>query len=188
MPGSELVLRGIGLNPRRSGLLQLLRAMGADICEEHRREQGGEAVADLVVRHAPLAGIEVPIDWVPDMIDEFPVLFVAAAAANGTTTIRGAEELRVKESDRIGAMANGLRALGIDVVETPDGALIEGGTFSGGSVDSVGDHRIAMSFAVAGLIAKDAVRIADCANVATSLPAFVELANASGFALVANRV
>ena len=188
VPGSELVLRGIGLNPRRSGLLQVLRAMGADIGEEHRREQGGEAVADLVVRHAPLAGIEVPIDWVPDMIDEFPVLFVAAAAANGTTTIRGAGELRVKESDRIVAMANGLRALGIDVVETPDGALIEGGTFSGGSVDSVGDHRIAMSFAVAGLIAKDAVRIADCANVATSLPAFVELANASGFALVANPV
>jgi 3-phosphoshikimate 1-carboxyvinyltransferase len=186
VPGSELVLRGIGLNPRRTGLLRVLRAMGADIGEENRREQGGETVADLVVRHAPLVGIEVSIDQVPDMIDEFPVLFVAAAAASGRTMIRGAAELRVKESDRIAVMANGLRALGIHVVETPDGAMIEGGTFGGGRVDSVGDHRIAMSFSVAGLIAKDAVRIADCANVATSLPGFVELANASGFALAAN--
>ncbi|HET7925536.1 MAG TPA: 3-phosphoshikimate 1-carboxyvinyltransferase, partial [Rhodanobacteraceae bacterium] len=113
--GSELRLRSIGLNPRRTGLLAVLRAMGADIREERRREEGGETVADLVVRSAPLRGIDVPIEHVPDMIDEFPILFVAAAAARGTTTIRGAAELRVKESDRIAAMAKGLRALGISV-------------------------------------------------------------------------
>lgn len=183
VPGSELRLRSIGLNPRRTGLLAVLRAMGADIREEHIREEGGEIVADLVVRAAPLHGIEVPVEHVPDMIDEFPILFVAAAAARGTTTIRGAAELRVKESDRIATMANGLRALRIAVTETPDGAMIEGGRLGGGSVDSAGDHRVAMSFAAAGLIAADAVRISDCANVATSFPGFVALANAAGFAL-----
>jgi 3-phosphoshikimate 1-carboxyvinyltransferase len=183
VPGSELRLRSIGLNPRRTGLLAVLRAMGADIREENVREEGGEIVADLVVRSAQLHGIEVPIEHVPDMIDEFPILFVAAAAAKGTTTIRGAAELRVKESDRIGVMASGLRALGIAVTETPDGAVIEGGGFAGGSVDSAGDHRIAMSFAVAGLVAKAPVRISDCANVATSFPDFVALASSVGFAL-----
>lgn len=183
VPRSELVLRGVGLNPRRTGLLEVLRAMGADIREENRREQGGEIVADLIVRHAQLRGIDVPIEHVPDMIDEFPILFVAAAAAEGTTTIRGAAELRVKESDRIAAMAVGLRTLGILVDETPDGAVVEGGRFRGGHVDSRGDHRVAMSFAVAALVASDAIRIADCANVATSFPGFVALANANGFAL-----
>jgi len=180
VPGSELRLRSIGLNPRRTGLLAVLRAMGADIREERVREQGGELVADLVVRAAALRGIEVPVEHVPDMIDEFPILFVAAASAHGTTTIRGAAELRVKESDRIATMANGLRALGIAVTETPDGAVIEGGALDGGSVDSAGDHRIAMSFAVGGLLAKDAVRISDCANVATSFPGFVATARAAG--------
>ena len=183
IPQSELVLRGVGLNPRRTGLIEVLRAMGADIREQNRREQGGEIVADLLVRHAPLHGIEVPIEHVPDMIDEFPILFVAAAAAEGTTTIRGAAELRVKESDRIASMATGLRALGIAVDETPDGALIEGGTLHGGEVDSVGDHRCAMSFAVAGAMADGPVRIADCANVATSFPGFIDLADAVGFAI-----
>ncbi|MET0594375.1 MAG: 3-phosphoshikimate 1-carboxyvinyltransferase, partial [Polyangiaceae bacterium] len=145
------------------------------------REQGGEVVADLVVRHAVLHGIDVPIEHVPDMIDEFPILFVAAAAARGTTTIRGAAELRVKESDRIATMANGLRAIGVAVEETPDGAIIEGGRFRGGGVDSVGDHRVAMSFAVAGLVASDPIRIANCANVATSFPGFDALANEHGF-------
>jgi 3-phosphoshikimate 1-carboxyvinyltransferase len=183
VPGSELVLRGVGLNPRRIGLLHVLRAMGADIRESARRECGGEAVADLVVRHARLCGIEVPVQHVPDMIDEFPILFVAAAAAEGTTTIRGAAELRVKESDRIATMAEGLRALGVRVAETPDGAVIEGGRMRGGCVDSHGDHRVAMSFAVAGLVAPDAVTIDDCANVATSFPGFADLANEVGFAL-----
>ena len=183
-PGSELVLRGVGLNPRRTGLLHVLREMGADIREDNRRETSGELVADLVVRHAPLRGIEVAAELVPDMIDEFPILFIAAAAAKGTTTIRGAAELRVKESDRIATMAQGLRALGIRVDETPDGAIIEGGVLSGGRVDSHGDHRVAMSFTVAGLVAADAVVVSDCANVATSFPGFIELANAAGFAVV----
>jgi 3-phosphoshikimate 1-carboxyvinyltransferase len=120
---------------------------------------------------------------VPDMIDEFPILFVAAAAASGTTRIRGAAELRVKESDRIAVMAKGLRALGIQIQETADGAIIEGGRFVGGEADSAGDHRCAMSFAVAGLLARDPVRIGDCVNVATSFPGFPELANSCGFAL-----
>jgi 3-phosphoshikimate 1-carboxyvinyltransferase len=181
--GSELRLRSIGLNPRRTGLLAVLRAMGADIREERVREEGGEIVADLVVRAAPLNGIEVPAEHVPDMIDEFPILFIAAAAARGTTTIRGAAELRVKESDRIATMAMGLRTLGITVTETPDGAVIEGGRLGGGRVESAGDHRIAMSFAVAGLVAADPVHISDCANVATSFPGFVALANTAGFAI-----
>ena len=183
VPRSELVLRRVGLNPRRIGLLHVLRAMGADIEESNRSEAGGETVADLTVRHAPLRGIDVRVEHVADMIDEFPILFVAAAVADGVTTIRDAAELRVKESDRIAAMAQGLRALGIRVDETPDGAVIEGGRLRGGRVDSRGDHRVAMSFAVAGLIATDAVEIVDCANVATSFPGFSELANRVGFVI-----
>lgn len=183
VPGSELLLPAVGMNPRRTGLLAALRAMGADIREDNPRERDGERVADLVVRHAPLRGIAVPEGLVPDMIDEFPILFVAAAAARGTTRVTGAAELRVKESDRIAVMAKGLRALGIRIEETPDGAVIEGGTLTGGSADSAGDHRCAMSFAVAGLVASGAVRIADCANVATSFPGFVELARGCGFDL-----
>ncbi|MHB8448196.1 MAG: 3-phosphoshikimate 1-carboxyvinyltransferase, partial [Rudaea sp.] len=125
--------------------------------------------------------IDVPVKLVPDMIDEFPVLFIAAAAAQGTTRVIGAAELRVKESDRIAVMAKGLHALGIRIEETPDGAVIEGGQFAGGEVDSSGDHRCAMSFAVAGAIARTPVRIVDCANVATSFPGFVELARGCGF-------
>ena len=183
VPGSELRLPAVGLNPRRTGLLRALRLMGADIRVEHERESGGEPVGDLVVRYAPLHGIELPEALVPDMIDEFPVLFIAAAAANGRTLVRGAAELRVKESDRIASMAAGLRAIGANIEETPDGAIIEGGTIGGGSIESHGDHRIAMSFAVAGLIAGGAIRINDCSNVATSFPGFLELANGCGFTL-----
>jgi 3-phosphoshikimate 1-carboxyvinyltransferase len=185
---SELVLRGVGLNPRRIGLLHALQAMGADIREYARRERGGEVVADLVVRHSRLRGIDVPGGYVADMIDEFPILFIAAAAAEGTTTIRGAAELRVKESDRIATMSEGLGMLGIRVAQTPDGAVIEGGALRGGGpIESRGDHRVAMSFAVAGLVASDAVTIVDSANVATSFPGFVELANSIGFALAQKR-
>lgn len=183
VPGSDLLLRDVGINPRRTGLLDALRLMGADITAEDPRELGGEAVADLRVRHAPLHGVNVPEALVPDMIDEFPALFVAAAAASGTTRISGASELRVKESDRIAVMARGLRALGVRIEETPDGAIIEGGRLAGGEVDSAGDHRCAMSFAVAGLIADGAIHIADCANVATSFPGFLALANGCGFRL-----
>lgn len=183
VPGSELRLRRVGLNPRRTGLLHVLRAMGADITEEHRTEQGGETVADLVVRHAPLRGIDVPVEHVADMIDEFPVLFVAAASADGVTTIGGASELRVKESDRIATMSAGLRELGIDVEEAQDGARIHGGCLRGGAIDSQGDHRIAMAFAVAAQCADAEVRIHDVANVATSFPGFCRLARAAGFGL-----
>lgn len=183
VPGSELRLPAVGLNPRRTGLLQALRLMGADITIKHEREAGGEPVGDLVVRHAPLHGVELPEALVPDMIDEFPALFIAAAVASGTTVIRGAAELRVKESDRIATMANGLRTLGAAVEETPDGAVIHGGRLGDGTVESHLDHRIAMSFAVAGLVATGPVRINDCAHVATSFPGFLDLANGCGFAL-----
>ncbi len=183
VPGSELRLRQVGLNPRRTGLLQVLRMMGADIREEHPATHGGEPVADLVARHAPLRGIEVPEALVPDMIDEFPALFVAAACADGPTVVRGAAELRVKESDRLAVMAAGLRGLGLRVDETADGATIHPGTLQGGAVDSHGDHRIAMAFAVAAQRAAGAVRIDDVANVATSFPGFDVLARQAGFGL-----
>jgi 3-phosphoshikimate 1-carboxyvinyltransferase len=183
VPGSELRIEAVGMNPRRTGLLTALRAMGADIREENRQEQGGEPVADLVVRHARLQGIDVPVEIVPDMIDEFPILFVAAACAQGRTRVSGAAELRVKESDRIATMAAGLRALGIQVEETPDGAMIEGGRLEGGVVDSHGDHRIAMSFAVAAQRAAADVVIDDVANVATSFPGFTALARRTGMNL-----
>jgi 3-phosphoshikimate 1-carboxyvinyltransferase len=159
--------------------------MGADITVEHERESGGEPVGDLLVRHAPLKGIELPQSLVPDMIDEFPVLFVAAAVASGRTTIRGAAELRVKESDRIATMAAGLRSLGVAIEETPDGAIIDGGRIGSGTVETHLDHRIAMSFVVAGLVADGIVGVNDCGHVATSFPGFLELANRCGFALSA---
>ena len=183
VPGAQLHLPAVGLNPRRTGLLQALRLMGADIRIENEDESGGEPVGDLLVRHAPLRGIALPEALVPDMIDEFPALFVAAAAAEGETVVRGAAELRVKESDRLASMAAGLQALGVAVDERPDGATIHGGRIGGGAVDSHGDHRIAMSFAVAGLVADGPVRIGDCANVATSFPGFVDLARGCGFDL-----
>lgn len=186
IPGSLLRLERVGMNPRRTGLLTALRLMGADIREENVGEQGGEPVADLVVAHAPLHGIAMPEALVPDMIDEFPALFIAAACARGTTTISGAAELRVKESDRIATMAAGLHALGVAITETPDGAIIDGGPIGGGYVDSHGDHRIAMSFAIAGQLADAPVRIDDVANVSTSFPRFLELARDAGFGLMAS--
>ncbi|HHA2421809.1 TPA: 3-phosphoshikimate 1-carboxyvinyltransferase [Stenotrophomonas maltophilia] len=184
IPGSELRLKQVGLNPRRTGLLHALRLMGADITEENPAEQGGEPVADLVVRYAPLKGARIPEELVPDMIDEFPALFVAAAAAEGQTVVTGAAELRVKESDRLAAMATGLRALGMQVDETDDGATLHGGVRLGsGTIESHGDHRIAMAFAIAGQISDGEVRINDIANVATSFPDFDGLARSAGFNL-----
>ena len=183
IPGSEVLLRAVGLNPRRTGLLSALRLMGADIVEENHGEHGGEPVADLRARYAPLRGARIPEALVPDMIDEFPALFVAAAAAEGQTIVSGAAELRVKESDRLGAMAGGLRGLGIQVDETPDGATIHGGSIGGGAIDSHGDHRIAMAFAIAGQLSTGQIRIDDIANVATSFPGFDTLAQSAGFDL-----
>ena len=185
--GSDVLIRDVGVNPRRTGLLAALRAMGADIGEENRRRLGGEPVADLRVRSAKLRGIELPLALVPDMIDEFPAFFVAAAFADGATTVGGAAELRVKESDRLAGMAAGLRNLGVQVDETSDGATIHGlgagGRLRGGDVDSLGDHRLAMAFAIVAQCADAGVRIRDCANVATSFPGFIELANRLGMEL-----
>lgn len=179
-PDSEILLRHVGINPTRIGVINILRLMGADIELANETEVGGEPVADIRVRYSPLRGIEIPEDQVPLAIDEFPAIFIAAACAEGTTVLTGAEELRVKESDRIQAMVDGLLALGVDIQGTPDGAVIVGGDISGGIIDSLGDHRIAMSFAVAALRAKGEIQIDDCANVATSFPNFVELAQEVG--------
>jgi 3-phosphoshikimate 1-carboxyvinyltransferase len=175
-----LIVRNVGLNPTRTGVIDILRLMGADLHVTHERLAGDEPVADIEVRASELRGIEVPPELVPLAIDEFPALFVAAACATGTTVVTGAEELRVKESDRIASMADGLRALGIDAEPRPDGLRIVGGTLGGGTVDSRGDHRIAMAFAVAALRASAPVRILDVANVATSFPGFPELAALHG--------
>ncbi len=183
IPGSDLLIKSVGMNPRRTGLLAALQLMGANIREENRRELAGEPVADLRVKHAALTAIDIPAAIVPDMIDEFPALFVAAALANGETRISGAAELRVKESDRIAVMADALRNLGVKIDETPDGAFIQGGTLSGGEAESHGDHRIAMSLAIAGQLASDPVLIRDCENVATSFPGFIELSKSVGFGL-----
>ena len=179
--GSDLTLRHVGMNPTRTGVINILKMMGADIEVSNEREIGGEPVADLRVRSAQLSGIDIPEEQVPLAIDEFPVLFIAAACAEGRTVLRGAEELRVKESDRIQVMADGLRAVGVETTVTPDGIIIDGGqAIAGGEVDSHGDHRIAMSFAVASLCATGEIVVNDCANVATSFPGFVELATRTG--------
>ncbi|MEO6696954.1 MAG: 3-phosphoshikimate 1-carboxyvinyltransferase [Gammaproteobacteria bacterium] len=179
-PGSDLVLEHVGVNPTRTGVITILRLMGADIELLNLREAGGEPVADIRVRHSRLRGIEIPLEQVPLAIDEFPALFVAAACAEGITVLRGAEELRVKESDRIQVMADGLRVLGVQAQPTPDGIIIEGGHLGGGTIDSHGDHRIAMAFSIAALRAQGAITIHDCANVNTSFPGFVDLARRAG--------
>jgi 3-phosphoshikimate 1-carboxyvinyltransferase len=154
--------------------------MGADIRLHHEREVGGEPVADILVRASSLHGIPIPEEQVPLAIDEFPVLFIAAACARGETRLTGAEELRVKESDRIQVMAEGLQTLGIDAQPTSDGMVIQGGQIQGGVIQSYGDHRIAMAFTMASLCASDPIIIEDCANVATSFPNFVYLAKQAG--------
>ncbi|MEW6039020.1 MAG: 3-phosphoshikimate 1-carboxyvinyltransferase [Pseudomonadota bacterium] len=185
-PGSDVLLRHVGINPTRTGVIEILREMGAGIEILDPREVGGEPVADIRVRHRELRGIRIPEHTVPLAIDEFPALFVAAACASGETVLTGAEELRVKESDRIQVMADGLTALGIEARPTPDGMVIQGGSLRGGVVDSRGDHRIAMAFSIAALRASGPVEIRDCANVATSFPNFVELARTLGLDIEVN--
>lgn len=179
-PGSDVTLQHVGINPTRVGIVTILRQMGADITLSNEQMTGGEPVADIRVRYAPLTGIEIPDNQVPLAIDEFPAIFIAAACAQGTTILTGAEELRVKESDRIQVMADGLSTLGIEAQPTPDGMIIQGGVIGSGEIDSHGDHRIAMSFAIAGLQAGGAIQINDCANVATSFPGFVDMAGSLG--------
>ena len=183
VPGSSLWLRHVGINPTRIGVINILQKMGADISLHNQSRIGGEPVADILVKSSELHGIEIPEDQVPLAIDEFPVLFVAAACAKGRTVLKGAQELRVKESDRIQVMADGLRAVGIQAQPTADGMVIEGGEIHGGQVQSHHDHRISMSFAVAALVSSGEITIRGCDNVATSFPGFVELANSVGFAV-----
>lgn len=182
-PGSDVTLTHVGINPTRIGVVNILRLMGADLTLLNEREVGGEPVADIRVRYAPLKGIDIPEDQVPLAIDEFPALFIAAACATGTTTLTGAEELRVKETDRIQAMAEGLATLGIKCETRDDGMVIEGGEMSGGVVESHHDHRIAMSFTIAALRAKSEITVNNCANVATSFPNFTQLAQQVGISL-----
>jgi 3-phosphoshikimate 1-carboxyvinyltransferase len=177
-----LTIRGVGVNPTRTGLLQLLSLMGADI-ELQPHPAAAEPMADIHVRAGPLRGIRVPEELVALAIDEFPVFFIAAAAAEGQTVVTGAAELRVKESDRLAGMASGLTTLGIECELLPDGLRLQGGRMRGGRIDSHGDHRIAMAFAVASLVASGPIEIEDVANVATSFPGFARLARAAGLAL-----
>ncbi|MDQ7731129.1 bifunctional prephenate dehydrogenase/3-phosphoshikimate 1-carboxyvinyltransferase [Halomonas sp. SpR1] len=185
-PGSDITLEHVGINPTRVGVINILTLMGANLALENEREVGGEPVADIRIRYAPLKGIDIPEEQVPLAIDEFPALFIAAANAEGVTRLRGAEELRVKESDRIQAMADGLAVLGVQHTVVEDGIDIVGNgdaqkaSYGGGRVDSLGDHRIAMAFAISSLRANAEIVIDDCANVATSFPDFVELATRIG--------
>ena len=190
-PGSDITLNHVGINPTRIGVINILRSMGADITVGPVTEVGGESVADIRVCYAQLSGVVIDEQQVPLAIDEFPVLFVAAACANGKTVLTGAEELRVKESDRIQVMVDGLKSLGVEAEGTPDGAVINGSggdsaIFSGGRINSHHDHRIAMAFAVAALRAESDIVIEDCDNVATSFPDFVSLASNAGLNIKVN--
>lgn len=180
----EVVIDEVGLNPTRTGILDILRLMGAEIDVRPRAGTGeGEPVGRIVARPSRLHGVAIPASLVPLAIDEFPVVFVAAALARGETLITGAEELRHKESDRIAVMIEGLRSLGVAVQELPDGARITGGGLSGGAIDSGGDHRVAMAFAAGAVAASAPVQIRDTANVATSFPGFVRLGSQLGLSI-----
>jgi 3-phosphoshikimate 1-carboxyvinyltransferase len=179
----EVVIDHVGLNPTRTGILDIFRLMNVDLTVEPTGTAGGEPVGRIRVRPSQLRGTAIPPRLVPLAIDEFPAVFAAAALAEGETLISGAEELRHKESDRIGVMAQGLRALGVTVAETPDGARIQGGGLDSGTLDSRGDHRVAMAFAVAAARARGPITILDTANVATSFPGFVALSRQIGLSL-----
>jgi len=187
--GSDITLQHVGVNPTRTGVIDILRLMGAQIELLNEREVGGEPVADIRIRSSQLHGVRVPEHLVPLAIDEFPVLFVAAACAEGETVVTGAEELRVKESDRIQVMADGLQALGVDARPTADGMVIQGGRpIGGGRVHAGDDHRIAMAFTMAALRAEGEVHIEDCINVNTSFPGFIELANRAGISMTSQEL
>ena len=179
VPGSEVTIPGVLLNPRRTGLIDTLKEMGADISVSNERESGGERIGDLTARSSSLKGADVPAERAPSMIDEYPILAIAAAFAEGRTTMRGLEELRVKESDRLAAIVAGLQANGVTVEETEDGMIVEGrganGVVGGGTITTHMDHRIAMSFLVMGLAAREPVAVDDVSMIATSFPEFEEL-------------
>ncbi len=177
---SDITLRHVGINPTRIGIVNILRRMGADIVISNERDVGGEPVGDIRVRSSPLKGIMIPQDQVPLAIDEFPIIFVAAACAEGETVLKGAQELRVKESDRIQTMADALRNVGVQAQPTEDGMIISGGKILGGEVHSCEDHRIAMAMAMAALRSQAPITIHDCANVNTSFPGFAEMMTSLG--------
>ena len=181
VPGSEVSIPGVLLNPRRIGLIETLKEMGADISISSVRQSGGEEIGDLTVRASALHGVEVPAERAPSMIDEYPILAIAAAFAEGRTIMRGLEELRVKESDRLSAVANGLKACGVSVEELPDGLIVEGGGMAGGAAIATHmDHRIAMSFLVAGLASREPITVDDTNMIATSFPEFENLMRGLG--------
>lgn len=182
-PGSKLFIRNVGINPTRTGIIQILQMMGADIQFSNKRLCGEELVADLCVTHAPLEGIDIPASLVPLAIDEFPAILIAAACATGQTLLHGAKELRLKESDRIAAMVDGLQQLGIEAQALDDGVFLKGGVLKGGVVESKNDHRIAMAFAIAGAVAESPVMVKDCDNVATSFPEFLKTAQEVNLAI-----
>jgi 3-phosphoshikimate 1-carboxyvinyltransferase len=184
--GSDITLQHVGINPTRTGVIDILKLMGAKIELLNPREVGGEPVADIRIQSSQLKGVHVPEELVPLAIDEFPVIFVAAACAEGETVITGAEELRVKESDRIQVMADGLQAIGVNAQATDDGMIIQGGPIKGGKVNSFDDHRIAMAFTMAGLRSESEIHIEDCENVNTSFPGFVDLAREAGIDVVSH--
>ncbi len=188
-PGSKITIENVGINPLRDGFLRALQEMGANIRIENKRDQNGEPVADLLVEASSLQGIEVPPEWAPSMIDEYPILSVLAATAEGTTVMRGLEELRVKESDRLAAMAQGLSACGVDLQELDDGLIIKGQPVSalrpgGARVQTFLDHRIAMSFLVFGLATKNPVEVDDITMISTSFPEFLPLMEQLGASFV----
>jgi 3-phosphoshikimate 1-carboxyvinyltransferase len=182
--GSDIIIENIGVNPNRDAVIHILREMGANITLLKENVVSGEPVADIRVKSSELHGIDIPEALVPGAIDEFPAIMVAAACAKGKTRLTGAGELRVKESDRITAIVDGLQTLGIDADEQPDGMTVTGGTMTGGEIDSFADHRIAMAFAIAGIYATAAITVKDCANVETSFPGFVGVAGNAGLDLV----
>ncbi len=182
-PDSEVLLSGIGVNPTRIGVVNILKRMGADVETLNERMAGDEPIADLRVRSSRLRGIKIPEDQVPLAIDELPAVLIAAAFAEGETVLSSAEELRIKESDRIAAMATGLAAIGIKVRETSGGMIVQGGRSKGGVIESRGDHRIAMAFAMATLRAEGPITILDCKNVDTSFPGFAGLARGVGLGI-----
>ena len=188
VPGSELVIERVGINPPRHAVIEILTNMGAAIRIEELTRVNEEPVANIHVKYHPLKGIHMPVDLVPIAIDEFPAIFIAAACAEGETVLTDAAELRVKESDRITAMAEGLSILGIRAQPREDGIQIEGGRIQGGEINSYTDHRIAMAFAIAGAVAQGPVRIRDCINVDTSFPGFVNMANHAGMAVQTEQV
>ena len=178
----DLLIRNVGLNPTRTGLIKILREMGAKI-EINVISDEFEPVGDIRVYQSRLVGINVDPSLIPSAIDEFPIFFIAAACASGVTTLKGAQELRFKESDRLAVMATGLSNLGIKLKQHPDGMEIEGGTFTGGSVDAKGDHRCAMSFIIASLRASGPIRVANTEQISTSFPNFLDLVNILGLAV-----